>query len=43
MIEGMDVVRKISEVPTQADKPIQEVKLISVKIVTEEAGQGKRG
>jgi len=26
------MVRKISEVPTSSDKPIEEVKLISVKI-----------
>jgi len=32
VVDGMDVVRKISEVPTSSDKPIEEVKLISVKI-----------
>src|SRR5262245_7169410 len=32
VVEGMEVVKKISEVPTSGDKPIQEVKLVSVKI-----------
>ncbi len=35
VVEGMDVVKKISEVATAADRPIKEVKLISVKILTE--------
>ncbi len=32
VVEGMDVVRKISEVPTSGDKPTQEVKVVSIKI-----------
>jgi peptidyl-prolyl cis-trans isomerase A (cyclophilin A) len=35
VIEGMDVAMKISEVPTAGDRPVQEVKIKSVKIVGE--------
>jgi cyclophilin family peptidyl-prolyl cis-trans isomerase len=35
VIEGMDVAKKISEVPTVGDRPVEEVKIRSVKIRAE--------
>jgi cyclophilin family peptidyl-prolyl cis-trans isomerase/Leucine-rich repeat (LRR) protein len=38
VIEGMDVVRAIAAVPTNNDKPLQDVLLTSVRIVLDQAG-----